>query len=339
MMGDLATSKGITLTRHLLDDRTPMEGDLGALLIKIGSASKLVAREVARAALHSRLGYTGETNVQGEQIAQLDLWSNDVLIDALKETGLVCTMVSEEMEAPLHFDRNCLPGSYVVCFDPVDGSSNIDINGTVGTIFSVRHRRGHGRDHVTGDILQKGTGQVAAGYVMYGPSTMFIYAAGDAVHGFTWDHTVDDYLLTHPDIRIPRRGKTYSVNCGNYHRWTEPTQRAVDYLNTPDKATGRPYSLRYVGSMVADLHRTLLEGGVFMYPGEAGGGKNANGKLRLLYEVAPMAYIAEQAGGRASTGTERVMDIEPSNCHQRAPVIIGSPDDVALIEEFYQGKR
>ena len=338
-MGDPMISKGVTLTRYLLDDRTPLEGDLGALLIKIGAASKVLAREVNRAALHGRLGYTGEVNVQGEQIAQLDLWSNEVFLDALKETGLVCTMVSEEMEAPLHVDRNCLPGSYVVCFDPVDGSSNIDINGTVGTIFSVRHRRGHGREHVAMDIVQKGTEQVAAGYVMYGPSTMFVYAAGQSVHGFTWDHTVDDYLLTHPDIRIPQRGKTYSVNCGNYHRWIESTQRAVDYLNTPDKATGRPYSLRYVGSMVADMHRTLLEGGVFLYPGEAGGGKNANGKLRLLYEVAPMAYIVEQAGGRASTGVERILDIEPKECHQRVPIVIGSADDVALIEEFYQGKR
>ena len=191
-MGDPTISKGITLTRHLLDDRTPIEGDLGALLIKIGSASKLISREVNRAALHGKLGYTGEINVQGEQIAQLDFWSNEVLVDALKETGLVCTMVSEEMEAPLHVDRNCRPGSYVVCFDPVDGSSNIDINGTVGTIFSVRHRCGHGREHETADILRKGIEQVAAGYVMYGPSTMFVYAAGQAVQGFTWDQTLDD---------------------------------------------------------------------------------------------------------------------------------------------------
>lgn len=332
-------STGTTLTRHLLDDRTSLDSHLGALLLQISSASKLVSREVNRAALHGKLGYTGETNVQGEQIAQLDLWSNEAFVEALKETDLVCTVVSEEMEEPLHFDRSCHPGSYVVCFDPVDGSSNININGTVGTIFSVRKRRGQGREHVAADILRKGNEQVAAGYIMYGPSTIFVYAAGQGVQGFTWDQTLGEYLLSHPDIRIPRRGKTYSVNHGNYHRWAEPTRRAIDYLSTPDKPTGRPYSLRYVGSMVADLHRTLLEGGLFMYPGEPAEGKKSSGKLRLLYEVQPMAYVVEQAGGRASTGDKRILDIEPSAYHQRVPVIIGSPDDVVLIEEFYQGKR
>lgn len=334
------TRTGMTLSRHLLDSqREPADGDLGALLMQIGVAAKAISREVSRAALFGKLGYTGEVNVQGEQVKQLDLWSNDVFVTALKETRLVCSMVSEEMEEALHFDRNCVAGSFVVCFDPVDGSSNLDVNGTVGTIFSVRRRQGQGRDHVAADALRKGTEQVAAGYVMYGPSTIFVYSAGRDVHGFTFDQTLGEYILSHPTIRIPQRGKTYSVNQGNYYRWFEETKRVVDYLSAPDKATGRPYSLRYVGAMVADVHRTLLEGGVFMYPAEAGGGKKASGKLRLLYEAQPMAYVVEQAGGRASTGIERILDIEPSEYHQRVPLIIGSADDVALVEEFYRGKR
>lgn len=334
------TRTGMTLSRHLLDSqREPADGDLGALLMQIGVAAKAISREVSRAALFGKLGYTGEVNVQGEQIKQLDLWSNDVFVTALKETRLVCSMVSEEMEEPLHFDRNCVAGSFVVCFDPVDGSSNLDVNGTVGTIFSVRRRQAQGRDHVAADALRKGTEQVAAGYVMYGPSTIFVYSAGRDVHGFTFDQTLGEYILSHPTIRIPQRGKTYSVNQGNYYRWFEETKRVVDYLSEPDKATGRPYSLRYVGAMVADVHRTLLDGGVFMYPAEAGGGKKSSGKLRLLYEAQPMAYVVEQAGGRASTGTERILDIEPSEYHQRVPLIIGSADDVALVEEFYRGKR
>ncbi|MGH7410793.1 MAG: class 1 fructose-bisphosphatase [Candidatus Methylomirabilis sp.] len=333
-------SKGMALTRHLLDDQQESPGgNLGALLIHIGLAAKLISRELNRAALVGMLGNTGEVNVQGEQVKQLDMWSNDVFVNALKESRLVCTVVSEEMAEPLHFDRNCGAGRYVVCFDPVDGSSNVDSNVTIGTIFSVRRRRGQGRDHVSADVLQKGNEQVAAGYVMYGPSTVLVYTAGRGVHGFTLDQTIGEYILSHPTIRIPTRGKIYSVNQGNYHRWHQETRRAIDYLNTPDKATGRPYSLRYVGSMVADMHRTLLEGGIFMYPAEAGEGKKSTGKLRLLYEAAPMGYVVEQAGGRASTGTERILDIEPSDCHQRVPLFIGSADDVALVEEFCLGKR
>jgi fructose-1,6-bisphosphatase I len=332
--------KGITFSRHLLDyQQESSGGGLGTLLLHISLAAKLISRELNRAALVGMLGNTGEVNVQGEQIKQLDIWSNDILVSALKETRLVCTVVSEEMEAPLHFDRNCVAGAYVVCIDPVDGSSNIDTNVTVGTIFSVRRRRGQGRDHVSTDVLQKGNEQVAAGYVMYGPSTVLVYTAGRGVHGFTLDQTIGEYVLSHPTIRIPKRGKVYSVNQGNYHRWHQETRRAVDYLTSPDKGTGRPYSLRYVGSMVADLHRTLLEGGIFMYPAEAGEGKKSTGKLRLLYEAAPMGYVVEQAGGRASTGTERILDIEPSDCHQRVPLFIGSAEDVALVEEFWLGKR
>jgi fructose-1,6-bisphosphatase I len=330
----------VTLTGHLLDgSHSSVETDLARLLLHIGFAAKVIAREVGRAALVGKLGVTGEVNVQGEQVKHLDVWSNEVVVDALRDSGLVCAMVSEEMEEPLHIERNCSAASYVVCFDPLDGSSNIDINGTVGTIFSARRRQGSGRGHTAGDILRKGTEQAAAGYVMYGPSTLLVYCAGRGVHGFTLDPTIGEFTLSHQAMRIPKRGRTYSVNQGNVRRWAPETQRAIEYLTSPDSATGRPYTLRYVGSMVADLHRTLLEGGLFMYPGEAGSGKKASGKLRLLYEVAPMSYVVEQAGGRASTGTERILDIQPAEYHQRVPVIIGSDSDVSLVEEFYRGQR
>ncbi len=327
-----------SLTRHLAEESQRLSsGDIGVLLTQISLAARVISREVNRAALVGKLGYTGEVNVQGEQVKKLDIWSNEIFADALEESRLVCTMVSEEMENPLHIDDNCTGGRYVVCFDPVDGSSNIDINGVVGTIFSILRRRAQGRDHVAADALQKGSEQVAAGYVMYGTSTVLVYAAGAGVSGFTLDQTIGEFFRSHDDIRIPRRGKIYSVNQGNYHQWPLAAQRAVDYLSASDKATGRPYTQRYVGSMVADLHRTLLEGGVFMYPAEAGEGKKSTGKLRLLYEAAPMSFVVEQAGGRATTGTERILDIEPSAYHQRVPLIIGSADDVAIVEEFYRG--
>ncbi|MEE9198013.1 MAG: class 1 fructose-bisphosphatase [bacterium] len=314
-------------------------GDFTALLTQISLASKAIARELGRAALAGTLGTTGEVNVQGEVVKKLDVLANEIMVDALEESGLVCTMVSEEMDEPLHLGKACERAKYVVCFDPVDGSSNIDVNGVVGTIFSIRRRKGQGPDHVTADVLQRGTEQVAAGYVMYAPATLFVYTARDGLHAFTLDPTLGEFLLSHEDIRIPARGKTYSVNEGNFHRWHPYTRRLVEYLRTVDKATGRPYSLRYAGSMVADLHRTLLEGGLFLYPADVDDPKRPTGKLRLLYEAAPAALVVEQAGGRASTGTEQILDIQPTSPHQRVPLIIGSPEDVALHEKFYQERR
>jgi fructose-1,6-bisphosphatase I len=226
------------------------------------------------------------------------------------------------------------PNGLVVACDPVDGSSNLDVNGTVGTIFSLRPSRG--MDPAGPAALGPGTDQVAAGYVMYGPATALVYTAGHGTHGFTMDHSTGEFFLTHPNIRVPKKGKVYGINEGNISTW-HPGQRAfIEYLRTPDKATGRPYSLRYSGAMVADVHRTLLDGGVFMYPADMRDPAKPKPKLRLLYEVAPMSMIAEQAGGRASTGTERVLDIKASDYHQRAAIIVGSPDDVALAEEFYR---
>ncbi|MEE9522715.1 MAG: class 1 fructose-bisphosphatase [candidate division NC10 bacterium] len=334
--------KGQALPRYLIQAeqaRPETMQDLAALLFQISLASKAIARELGRAALAGNLGTTGEVNVQGEMVKKLDLLTNEIMVDALEESDLVSTIVSEEMDEPLHFEKAGERAKYVVCIDPVDGSSNLDINGVVGTFFSIRRRKGLGSDQVAADVLQPGTAQVAAGYVMYGPSTVFLYTARDGLHAFTLDPTLGEFLLSQEDIRMPAKGKTYSVNEGHFHRWHAHTRRLVEYLRTVDKATGRPYSLRYAGSMVADLHRTLLEGGIFLYPADVDDPKKPTGKLRLLYEAAPAALIVEEAGGRASTGTEQIMDIQPTAPHQRVPLIIGSPEDVALAEEFYQERR
>jgi fructose-1,6-bisphosphatase I len=328
------------LSHHLRQVRAAhprLTEELAALLVEIGLAGKIIAREVAGAALTGRLGYTGETNVQGEEVKQLDRWANEAMVDVLARSGLVCTMVSEEMEKPLHLDEACAASRYLVCFDPVDGSSNTDINGIVGTIFGIRPSRGGGGPGHTGDALGPGTAQVAAGYVMYGPATVLVYTAGHGVHGLTLDTMTGEYVLTHPDLRIPPRGKTYSVNEGNWHRWgTAPRDYITSLSSVTDGA--RPYSLRYVGSLVADFHRTLLEGGIYLYPAEVGGTR-ATGKLRLLYEAAPLALVAEQAGGRASTGTERILEVVAGDYHQRVPLLIGSPEEVARAESFHQKEQ
>lgn len=328
-----------TLAHHIRASGGGKPDDLSVLLTQLALAGKLIARELARAALAGQLGTTGETNVQGEAVKKLDVWANEVVVQALEVTGLVCTLVSEEMAEPLHLARHCPSGRYIVCFDPVDGSSNLDVNGVVGTIFSIRRRRASGANHVVADTLQPGTTQVAAGYIMYGPSTMLVYTAGRGVHGFTLDSTVGEFMRSHSDLRIPARGRTYSVNEGNASRWDPSIRRYVEHLRRMDIATGRPYTARYVGSLVADLHRTLLEGGIYLYPADASADQKATGKLRLLYEAAPMGFVTEQAGGKASNGRERILDIRPTSVHQRVPLFVGSPEEVTLAEEFIAGHR
>jgi fructose-1,6-bisphosphatase I len=323
------------LSHHLRQEQAAhpaLTEELAALLVEIGLAGKIIAHEVSRAALTGRLGYTGETNVQGERVKQLDHWANSAMVDVLRRSGLACTLVSEELEKPLHVEEACPASRYLVCFDPVDGSSNTDINGIVGTIFGVRPSRG-GRATHAADPLGPGTAQVAAGYVMYGPATVLVYTAGHGVHGLTLDTEIGEYVLTHPDLRIPPRGRTYSVNEGNWHRWGGEPREFIASLSGERDGT-RPYSLRYVGSLVADFHRTLLEGGIYLYPAEAGG--RSEGKLRLLYEAAPLALVAEAAGGRASTGRERILDIVATEFHQRVPLWIGSPEEVARAESFHR---
>ena len=330
----------ITLETHLDDGHGPDAADLAAVVCAVAAAGVTIADELARAALIGQLGTTGDTNVQGEKVKKLDVWANDVVVAALDATGRACTLVSEEMEEIRHRPERCTASRYVVCFDPVDGSSNLDVNGIVGTIFSVLPRRDAGPNHARADVLQPGTAQVAAGYIMYGPSTVLVLTTGDGVHGFTLDRARGAWVRTHTNVRIPARGRTYSINDGNFARWPEGVRRFVEHVRAIDVATGRPYTARYAGSLVMDAHRTLLEGGIFLYPEDAAGsGKQSTGKLRLMYECSPMGLLMEQAGGAASTGRARILDLTPASPHQRVPLLIGSPEDVRLAEEFCAARR
>ena len=330
-----------TLAEHLAARPGADSPDLARIIGALADAGQEIARELARAALIGRLGTTGGTNVQGEVVKKLDVWANDVVVRVLTGTGLVCTMVSEEMEEPLHLDDRCREAGYVVCFDPVDGSSNLDVNGVVGTIFSIRPRPGRtaGREHVAADAVAPGTAQVAAGYIGYGPSTVLALTTGQGADVFTLDPDRKVFRRSHTGVRIPARGHIYSANEGNSPKWAPALRKYLEYLRVPDAATGRPYTARYVGSLVADVHRTLLEGGIYLYPADHGAEGRASGKLRLQYEAAPMAFLLEAAGGAASTGAERIMSLPPKTPHQRVPLFIGSPDDVKLAEDFLAGRR
>jgi fructose-1,6-bisphosphatase I len=327
----------MTLSEHLATRQVILSAsharNVAAVIERIGRVAAVVAQELAHAALRDRLGYAGGTNFTGDQVKKLDVWGHEIMVSALRETGACAAMVSEEATEPVEMEAGAAH-AVVVCTDPVDGSSNLDVNGAVGTIFALRPSSG--KSPAGPAALGRGTEQIAAGYVMYGPATTLVYTVGQGTHGFTLARDTGEFLLTHPDIRIPRRGKAYGINEGNVHTW-HPGQRAfVEHLKMKDKASGRPYSLRYSGAMVADVHRTLLDGGLFMYPADWSDPGKPKAKLRLLYEVAPMALIVEQAGGRASTGFERVLDLAATDYHQRAAVILGSPEDVATADEFYR---
>ena len=327
----------MTLAEHLARRQAPLSPahtNVATVVGRIGRVAVDIARELAHAALRDRLGMVGGTNVTGDQVKKLDVWGHEAVVAALRETRVCAAVVSEEAPEPVEIEEAVGAGALVVCTDPVDGSSNLDVNGAVGTIFALR--ASEGKTPAGPMALGPGTRQLAAGYVMYGPATTLVYTVGQGTHGFTLNPETGEFLLTHPDIRIPRRGKAYGINEGNIHAW-HPGQRAfVEHLKMPDKPTGRPYSLRYSGAMVADVHRTLLDGGLFMYPADWSDPKKPKAKLRLLYEVAPMGMIVEQAGGRASTGLERVLDLVATEYHQRASVILGSPEDVAMADEFYR---
>lgn len=330
--------KEVTLVRQILEEpRADPSGrkDLSLLLTQIGQAGRLIGQEIRRAGLAGTLGVTGEMNVHGEEVKKLDELANQAFVKIFDQGGLVCTVVSEELEKPMHFTENCPGGKYTVFFDPLDGSSNMDVNGSVGSIFSIHHRLKGPRHGTEEEWFRVGSDQVAAGYVLYGPGTILVYTAGAGVHGFTLDPTREEFLLSHPNIRIPERGRTYSVNEAHSPEWHPQTREFVAYLKEQDTESGRPYSSRYVGALVADFHRTLLQGGVFLYPGDT---QKPQGKLRLLYEAAPLAFVAEQAGGRASTGRERILDIRPTDPHQRVPLLIGSPEEVTLAEAFERGR-
>ncbi|MBX7044528.1 MAG: class 1 fructose-bisphosphatase [Ignavibacteria bacterium] len=328
-----------TFYRHIIDEERKIPeatGQLSDLLADIALACKIISLEVNRAGLIDILGFTGDENVQGEAVKKLDVYANDILTNTMKSGGHICAVCSEEEEEFIPLEdkyilNNSISNKYICHFDPLDGSSNIEANISIGTIFSIYKRVSQGGPGTLGDCLQKGIEQVAAGYVVYGSSTFLVYSAGQGVHGFTLDPTVGEFLLSHENIQIPKKSKTYSINEGNYCKWSKGMQNFIDYLKEEDKDTNRPYSSRYVGSLVADFHRNLLYGGIFIYPSDK---KNKNGKLRLMYEANPLAYIIEQAGGRASTGKERILEVEPQTLHQRVPLFIGSEEDVMLAEKF-----
>ena len=306
---------------------------LAALFSAIGLVGKTLAQDLRIAGLSHNLGTTGETNVQGEMVKKLDEIANETFVRLLKQWGVACGLASEEMEKPIMVSKQGRQAPFMVLFDPLDGSSNTEVNMPLGSIFSIVAVRNPNELPVEKDLVQKGVAQVAAGYLLFGPSTMLVFTTGKGVHGFTLDPGIGEFLLSHGDMKIPARGKIYAVNEGNYNKWSPGTQRYIDLIKKPDKVTGRPYSGRYSGCLVADVHRILLGGGIYLYPGEI---NKPNGKLRLLYEANPLAMVIEQAGGKASTGTKRILDIAPEELHQRVPLIIGSKDDVTEAESHIQ---
>ena len=333
------TRKFMTLERHILEGERSHPGATGefsALLHGLSLAAKLVWREVSKAGLVNILGSTNRVNVTGDVVKKLDEFADETVYKAMDHVGHLCVMASEENEDLLQIPKQYPSGKYVLLYDPLDGSSNIDANITVGTIFSIFQRVTESGDGTLEDVLQPGIRQVGAGYVLYSSSMMFVYSTGAGVHGFTLDPTVGEFLLSHENIRIPARGSIYSMNEGNFNRWDPKMQAYVRWLKESDKATRRPYSSRYIGSLVGDFHRTLLYGGVYSYPGDT---KNPQGKLRLMYENNPLAYIVEAAGGSASDGCRRILEIQPDSLHQRSPLLIGSRDEVKIAEEFLAGKR
>ncbi len=308
------------------------KGELSRLLRDIGIASKIVNREVNKAGLVDILGDAGTVNIQGEGQKKLDVFANEQFISALTSGGECCIVATEEEDEFVPIDSPVSKNAkYIVCIDPLDGSSNIDVNVAVGTIFSIYRRKSVDGNATIKDVLQKGTDQVAAGYVIYGSSTMLVYTTGKGVNGFTLDPSIGEFCLSHPDLKIPDDGIIYSINEGNYVHFPDGVKKYLKYAQVEDVATSRPYTSRYIGSMVADIHRNLIKGGIYIYPTTAA---SPNGKLRLLYECNPMAFIIEQAGGIASDGLNRILDIEPTELHQRTSIFIGSPKMVRLAESM-----
>ncbi len=327
----------ITLSHFIIEEQRKYPeatGEFTSLFSDIAVAAKIISREVNKAGLVEILGFTGKINVQGEEVQKLDEFSLDTFVKLLSKGGYLCIMASEETEEPIMIPKEYPKGKYVLVFDPLDGSSNIDVNVSIGTIFGVYRRKSpDGGDGTIEDLLRPGRELVAAGYVIYGSSTMFVYSTGQGVHGFTLDPSVGEFLLSHENIRIPKRGKIFSVNEGNYNKWGEGVRKYIDYLKEEDKESGRPYKARYIGSLVSDFHRNLLKGGIFLYPADK---KNRKGKLRLLYEAAPLSFIVEQAGGYGSNGRMNILDIVPENIHERTPLFIGSEEDVKELESFIE---
>ena len=331
----MESTKFMTIARHIIVEQSKhpgATGELSKLLHDLSLAAKVISLEVNKAGLVDIIGFTGDNNVHGEQVKKLDVFAHDMMVKAMDHGGHLCVMASEEEEDIVQIPKEFHIGKYVLLFDPLDGSSNIDANISIGTIFSIYKRiTPDGTPGTMEDCLQPGVKQVAAGYIVYGSSTMLVYTAGAGVHGFTLDPAFGEFILSHSNIQTPKKSKIYSINEGNYLYWHPGLKKYIKYLQDEDKDTSRPYSARYIGSMVADIHRNLLYGGIFMYPSDS---RNPNGKLRLQYECNPMAFIVEQAGGRATNGKKRIMEIQPEKLHQRVPIFIGSEEDVKMVEKF-----
>jgi fructose-1,6-bisphosphatase I len=325
---------GTTLEAHILSGQRGSPGATGefsSILNAITLGVRIIHTRVRAAGLANMLGYTGETNVQGEEVQKLDAFANDVLCTTLDRSGRCAMVASEELEQARVMNETA---KYIVCFDPLDGSSNIDVNISIGTIFCILRAQNVGGRLLEG-ALQPGHRIVAAGYAVYGSATTLLLSTGYGVHGFTLDPNVGEFFLSHPSIRCPERGSTYSINEGNFVRWDDRVKKWDSWIKSDDGAQGLPYGHRYVGSLVADAHRTLMKGGIFAYPADK---KNAGGKLRLLYEANPMAFIFEQAGGAATNGVDRILDIEPKGLHDRTPLVLGSKHEVNTYREFMLGR-
>ena len=334
----MKSSLGMTVTEHILEKQRENPEATGAftrLLSELTVAAKIISREVNKAGIADILGYSGRENIQGEEVQKLDDFANRTIVERMGHIGQLCVMASEENADIIEIPSRYPKGKYILIFDPLDGSSNIDVNVSIGTIFSIHRKISDEADGTLSDVLQPGHKQVAAGYFIYGSSTMMVYTTGHGVHGFTLLPSIGEFLLSHENIQIPERGKIFSVNESYYNYWTDEMKGLVDYFKSPD--TKPAYTARYIGSLVSDFHRNLLKGGIFMYPADSKDPKKPHGKLRLMCEANPLAFVAREAGGYASNGEKPILEIEPEELHQRVPLFIGSKNDVELAEKYLQG--
>lgn len=324
-----------TLGQFIIEKQTDFpfsKGELSRLLADISIAAKIVNREVSKAGLVDILGETGTVNIQGERVKKLDVFANEQFIAAFKAGGEVCAIASEENDDIISINTDISKNAkYVIAIDPLDGSSNIDVNVSIGTIFSIYRRVSLKGAGVLEDFMQRGSDQVAAGYIIYGSSCMLVYTTGKGVNGFTLDPSIGEFCLSHPNIQTPKKGNVYSINEGNYLHFPDGIKKYLKFCQEEDELSNRPYSSRYIGSGVADIHRNLITGGIYIYPTTT---KSPNGKLRLLYECNPLAFILEQAGGKASTGGKRIMELPITELHQRTPLFLGSSEMVDVAQDF-----
>ena len=333
---------GVTINEFILSrqkERPEATGAFTSILSELTVAAKIIARKVGKASLSDELDSIGSESDKEGIVQKLQEYANNTIVNRLSHIGYLYSMVSKIKTDLISIPKKYTEGNYILIFDPLGSVTNIDVHVTIGTIFSILKKESSGELGLMTDVLQPGYKQVAAGYFIYGSSTIMVYTTGDGTHGFTLQPAIGEFLLSHTDIRIPETGKIYSVNEGNYYFWDERVQNLVEYFKTPDIKTNRPYTARYTGSFVTDFHRNLIKGGIYMYPADSKDPSELQGKLMLMSEVNPLAFIIEQAGGYASDGTKRILEIRPRYLHQRVPIFIGSKKDVKLAEEIFQGKH